>query len=636
MLTRVAVRLIPWLVAVGTFGGLTYDRLVSEGFTRFEQRRGDAIVLARAAIASQLTALRGDLFLIARHPATRGVLETPTDSTLARLERLMTLVMEVRGDYDQGRWIDETGWERVRCDLFNSRQEINDVRCLPPIALQSKADRYYVADANRLPAGAIYVSPIDLNLEHGVVEVPDKPVLRLATTLWDSAGRRRGILILNALMRDMLDALRELRSTVGVDLYLVDGRGNWLIGEKPDDAFANQRGHPENTLFNRYPVTAARMRADGADRLTDSEGAWNLSAIPVGELLGTPSDGPDRDPVLWLLAHTSADELAQVRRSAQLKTIPLVLALCVIVFVFSYRYARLAKDRDVASAAAIRQADQLARMNRELKDALARGAAMRDELVDAQKLSSIGLMVAGVAHELNTPIGAALMAATALKKTLETHPETADTAALPARMDTGLRLILGNLSRVAERIARLRRLSVDRASADRRRFRLRDVVDDVRHDLAHRMALARVEVRCDIPATIELDSYPGPLGQVLENLLINAEVHAFDQRAGRRLELSAVPDEKHVLITVADNGKGIAAEHLPHLFDPFFTTRRGEQRMGLGLYLVRRFVTELLGGQLSVSSRVGEGTCFTLLLPLVAEAAAPAATTPLTPADPVA
>ena len=165
-------------------------------------------------------------------------------------------------------------------------------------------------------------------------------------------------------------------------------------------------------------------------------------------------------------------------------------------------------------------------------------------------------------------------------------------------------------------------------------FTLDELIDDMLRTLHPRLKHLPHRIETDIPAGLHFDSYPGPLGQVVQNLIDNALAHAFHEHPHGMIRLrarSGADDAAEVRIEVEDDGSGIPPEHLPRIFDPFFTTRRGRGGTGLGLHLSHQFAHGLLGGRLQVASRVGIGTCFTLIVPRIAPAApdaAPAAAPP--------
>lgn len=189
-----------------------------------------------------------------------------------------------------------------------------------------------------------------------------------------------------------------------------------------------------------------------------------------------------------------------------------------------------------------------------------------------------------------------------------------------AQLAEGNRLIERNLGRAAGLIRLFKQLAVDRAAVERRTFPLAAVVDDTLHMLRARFPGSPHAIVAEVPADLTLDSYPGPLGQVLENLMSNALLHAFSgpDRGTVRIAARALPGGEGLEVTVSDDGCGISADQLKRIFDPFVTTRRGQGGTGLGLHLAHHLSCELLGGSLTVASPPGQGSCFTLAFPRVA------------------
>lgn len=249
-----------------------------------------------------------------------------------------------------------------------------------------------------------------------------------------------------------------------------------------------------------------------------------------------------------------------------------------------------------------------------------------DELVRAEKLASLGALVAGVAHELNTPIGNALMMTSTLAARQQALVQAFAQGLRRASLVDFLKeagectdVLARNLHRAAELIGSFKQLSADQSSSQRRQFALPDLVHGVILALSPTLRRGNVRVVVELAPDLLLDSYPGPLSQVLENLLTNAVVHAFaGQAAGRILLRAEAGGAGRVLLTVSDDGCGMSAEVLRHVYDPFFTTRLGKGGSGLGMHIVYTLVTGLLGGRVSVSSEPGVGTQFSVDLPLVA------------------
>ena len=263
---------------------------------------------------------------------------------------------------------------------------------------------------------------------------------------------------------------------------------------------------------------------------------------------------------------------------------------------------------------------------RELSETLQRLTAAQSELVRTEKMSALGSMVAGIAHELNTPIGNSLTVASTLQDhARDFHAEMAsglkrsqlEEFVTSTREGSGI--LMRSLQHAADLVSSFKQVAVDQTSLNRRVFHLKEMVGEVVLTLAPSLRKTSHVVHNDIEIDISLDSYPGPLGQAITNLINNAVLHAFEGRTGGNIWINAEPaDAGWVCLRVRDDGCGIPAAHLPRVFDPFFTTKLGRGGSGLGLNIVYNLVHKSLGGSITVQSPPGEGACFTLLLPLVA------------------
>ncbi|WP_376959912.1 ATP-binding protein [Azospirillum sp. A26] len=277
--------------------------------------------------------------------------------------------------------------------------------------------------------------------------------------------------------------------------------------------------------------------------------------------------------------------------------------------------------REVEAEHALRQSrDAAERALDELK-------ATQASLIQAEKMASLGQLVAGVAHEVNTPIGITITGASQLQALIGELSDRHTANALKKSdfqrfLSDGMEmasLILSNSTRAANLVQSFKLVAVDQSSDERRPFLLRDYIDELLRSL-HPTYKARTALAIDVacPADLELDGYPGALSQILTNLIMNALVHALDPEQPGRIAIAARllgPDM--VELSVGDDGNGIAPDVLPKIFDPFFTTRRGAGGSGLGLHIVYNLVTGRLHGTIGVESRPGEGTRFTLRFPRV-------------------
>ena len=263
----------------------------------------------------------------------------------------------------------------------------------------------------------------------------------------------------------------------------------------------------------------------------------------------------------------------------------------------------------------------------DLSNSLEEMKRMQDQMVQSEKLAALGSLVAGVSHEINTPLGISVTAATYVEELLKTLEDRLRAGGLSreflhdfmTRAVEANAMSLANLQRAAGLIRNFKMVAVDQASAKRREFMLRETVQEIVSTLKPMLKNRRIDVLLDLPDGIAMDSYPGPLGQVITNLFSNALLHAFEGRPVGCISLKArAYADNSVSLFFSDDGVGIAPEHLNRIFDPFFTTKAGEGGSGLGLNIVYNIVTGVLGGTISVESRPGEGTTFTITMPRTA------------------
>jgi PAS domain S-box-containing protein len=264
-----------------------------------------------------------------------------------------------------------------------------------------------------------------------------------------------------------------------------------------------------------------------------------------------------------------------------------------------------------------------------LTTALERLSLTQEELVRRDKLAALGMLVAGVAHELNTPIGNSLVVAT----TMAEHVRE-----LTADMESGLRrsqlesyllraqeasnILTRNLHRAAKLVSSFKQLAVDRTTSQRRMFSVEELLEELALPLRISIRHRPVSIELALEQGLAMDSYPGPLSQVLSNLFENCLVHGIAGNAPGSIKISAWhTDNNEVAICVADDGAGIPAELRDKVYDPFFTTKLGSGGSGLGLHVAHNIVTGVLGGRIELRSEPGHGTSFTLLLPAVAPGA---------------
>jgi PAS domain S-box-containing protein len=385
------------------------------------------------------------------------------------------------------------------------------------------------------------------------------------------------------------------------ELVHVDVNRSWerLLGR--DKASVLGAGLPVDALLRDKPVDVNWAEQLGEGKIATQLRAWMVcgdgtSFLAEGAAARLSMDGHD------LTIYSLYDITAQWQMDKELRDLNAQLE------------HRIAK-----------RTESLTQTNRDLERALEDLQETHERLVQADKLASLGALVAGVAHELNTPIGNGLMAVSTLTERtvgfrglLSSGLKRSDLDRFVEQVETAADIATRNLARASELISSFKQVAVDQTSSQRRVFDLAEVVHEIVLTLQPTLKHTAHRVTTQVPDGLVLDSYPGPLGQVISNLVQNAVVHAFAEPHSGTVQISAQADDGWLDLCVADDGTGISPENLSKVFDPFFTTRLGHGGSGLGLHIVHNVVTGLLGGQIEVECPPAGGTVMRIRIPQAA------------------
>ncbi len=412
------------------------------------------------------------------------------------------------------------------------------------------------------------------------------------------------------------------------------------------DASEGLRNAIFSKVFNLVPETLTITRiADG--RFVEVNRNWEgMTGFTYEEAIGRTSN----ELGVWVVPEQRDHIIQSIRRDGEVRDVDVTFLhkqghlyynkVSASVFdVAGEKYMMLAVQDVSAQRAAqqqIRELNQqledrvrqrtlsLQQANVELADALGTLERAKDELVRSEKMAALGSLVAGVAHELNTPIGNSLTVATTFEHRIAELAQAVEQGLRRSTLDQfvadarlGADVLVRNLTRAGELVRSFKQVAVDQASAQRRRFVLLEVVSEILVTLNPAIRKSGCAVTVNIDRALEMDSYPGPLGQVFSNLIVNAMTHGFAEQTAGNLQIAArALDSQEVEILVSDDGAGIDAENIKRVFDPFFTTRLGQGGSGLGLHIVLNIVTSVMGGKVDVSSQPGQGATFSLRLPM--------------------
>jgi len=266
----------------------------------------------------------------------------------------------------------------------------------------------------------------------------------------------------------------------------------------------------------------------------------------------------------------------------------------------------------------------LSRANEELTLTLENLRQAQRYLVESEKMAALGELVAGVAHEINTPVGIGVTAASALEDETKRlaalyrqgEMKKADLEQYISVSEQSSRMILNNLGRAANLINSFKQVAVDQSSESRRRFKVRSYLEEILTTLKPVLKRASVICTIDCAQDIEIESFPGMFSQIITNLVMNSLGHAFDEIPGGTIRIVVRKPGDRIEMEFSDDGKGMSAEVLAKIFDPFFTTKRGAGGSGLGLHIVYNLINQTLNGSIDCRSQPNQGTTFAIQWPV--------------------
>lgn len=272
-------------------------------------------------------------------------------------------------------------------------------------------------------------------------------------------------------------------------------------------------------------------------------------------------------------------------------------------------------ERELAEAQLHEKAEQLEQTLHNLKQAEA-------QLIQTEKMAALGGLVAGIAHEINTPIGIGVTAASFLMEKTTSFSERFHSGAMKrsdlekflTMAQQSSEMTLTNLNRAAELIQSFKQIAVDQSSESKRVFNFISYLEEILLQLSPKLKATQHTVEVQGDRLLNLNSYPGALSQIVTNLVMNSLIHAYAPDEAGRIMLTFWQTGGVVVLEYADDGKGIPPDDLQKIFEPFFTTKRGQGGSGLGLHIVYNLVTRKLGGTIHCESQLGEGTKFMIRL----------------------
>ncbi|MBF0194991.1 MAG: HAMP domain-containing histidine kinase [Magnetococcales bacterium] len=267
--------------------------------------------------------------------------------------------------------------------------------------------------------------------------------------------------------------------------------------------------------------------------------------------------------------------------------------------------------------------EELLEANKALSQSLVMVKRTQAQLVEAEKMAALGGLVAGVAHEINTPLGIGMTAASFLQSRCqdsarllaEEKLKKSELDAYFAEATESSSMILTNLTRAAKLIRSFKQIAVDQASEDKRKFNLKNYIEQVLISFEHRLRHTNHKVSVSCPDDLECYSYPGVLSQIITNFIENSLIHGYKEKESGVMLIDVSVINGQLVIRYKDDGKGIKEEHRKKIFEPFFTTNRSQGGSGLGMNIVYNLVTQTIGGKIECISKEGNGVDFIITFP---------------------
>lgn len=281
------------------------------------------------------------------------------------------------------------------------------------------------------------------------------------------------------------------------------------------------------------------------------------------------------------------------------------------------------KDQEKLNELNLSLEDRVAARTKELEESLNTLKQTRDKLVQSEKMAALGSLVAGVSHEINTPLGLGVTNASFLQEELEKMKTSYKAGKFTkgefeqflAKAEDATKSMLLNLNRGAEIIRSFKQVAVDQEVEEIRQINLHDYMEEVLLSLKPRFKHSGHTITTQIPEEISLKTCPGFLMQVFSNLIINSHLHAFENKQAGRVRIEAQQLGDTIQIVYTDDGQGMTAEQAKRIYDPFFTTKQGDGGTGLGMHIVFNLIHQKLGGKIDLETAPGKGVKFTLLIP---------------------
>lgn len=600
----IAIYLVP-LILTALLGFVTAQFWQAQLREDFHYEQGDLVNRGAALMSRELGHIKQTMEYIGDELEARLLPSSFANETAWR-QAVASYFVRARGlsDYvSQIRLLAPNGQEQVRVNVSERNVEV-----VPLAELQDKSNRYYFTEGMASSDHTVVLTPIDLNIENGNIVRPYEVTIRASIKLQDKQQQTLGLLVVNYNLNYLFARLRSLQSANNT-LEMVNAKGQWLLASQPELEWLHLYGDILSSFANMYSHPWQQMEANLALTPIDFDDGRPMSSLPI-----FVDEEVSQAPYYFMVSQTRPSIWQQKLNLVLIVVLALAAVTYTLLTSFGLLLWRNIEQRRNSLARVKEEKATLEATQVKLTEANKTLISLQDELIEKGRLSSLGLMVAGVGHELNTPLGGIRLCLSSLehlKSSIAMHVEPRVVDAY----ESSTQLALQNLNRAVAVIEQFKRITQQQQQySDSESFNVKSMIEDTLSPLKSVLS-KRPEIHVEVMADPEQECVASQdvLSQVLQNLVLNALEHAFSSGQPGGIWVTAKQEDEFI-IEVSDNGSGIPSDILDSIWEPFITTGRGKKHSGLGLYMVHQWVTRLLQGRIEVRSDE-HGTRFTIFIP---------------------
>ncbi|ALQ55368.1 histidine kinase [Pseudoalteromonas issachenkonii] len=598
-------------------GWLIYEQTYQEKINTIKAKQDEKLVLISGDFSKELSSIKKLTRILAQGPILKS--DTPNKPLQSKQRRdeinnYFLNFAAISTNIAQIRWLDTQGQEQYRINAANGIGEI-----VSPDELQNKQTRYYFQKGMQVSAPDIFATEIDLNIERNQIVIPHQPTIRVTYRTDKENYLLDGLLVVNFNLDYLFDQIKSYNQESTL-ISILNHDGFWLLNTDAELEWGFMYGKNEQTLALKKPELWQQIIDGNVEYGSHffNHSLYTYRRFSIFSLRENKGRISNADKELIILISSPNELLITVRNAALRLALICSGLLCLISFGFIYREYKFQNQLLALTHKLHIEKIELDIVNRELDATIKQQQQLQEGLIEAQKLSSLGLLVAGVAHEMNTPIGGAVISVSnadmALNKLNEAMKQGLTKSTLESTTTSigeNLALAKINLNKTAVLVKSFKKMAIDRHNDEFIACDIEKIIEELLLSLNSRLKNSPIKVKTIFLLNKQVISLPGIISQVVENLVVNALNHAFDEKQEGVIEIKVEQaTNNRVRLSVSDNGKGVDGEIKADIFEPFYTSARGKGNTGLGLYMVYQWVTQILKGDIKLHSEPQSDTYF--------------------------